>query len=59
MDCLPSRIGSWDELTGAVERCALEYGGPNWVSLMMTGLATVLMVGLAVFTLFLLVRALR
>ena len=59
MDCLPSRIASWDEMTRAVERCGMEYGGPGWVSLVMMGLAFVIMVMLVAFALFLLLRALR
>jgi hypothetical protein len=48
-----------DGVVKMIENCAITYGGPGWVSLAMMGLAFVLMVMLAAFTLFLLLRALR
>jgi hypothetical protein len=42
-----------------IEDCAITYGGPGWMSLAMMGLAFVIMVMLAAFTLFLLLRSLR
>lgn len=59
MTCMQGRPTDLDGMLAMIENCAISYGGPNWMSLAMMGLAVVIMAGLLLFTLFLLLRAIR
>jgi len=48
-----------DGIIRMIENCAIAYGGPNWVSLAMMGLAVVMMAVLLLITLFGLLRMIR
>ena len=48
MTCLGQPPAPTADLLAAIERCAAQAGGPNWPSLALTGLATVVVLAFAV-----------
>jgi len=47
VSCVGTSIPSLDAMMAAIERCGMEYGGPGWQSLAMTGAVTVLFIAFA------------
>ena len=48
MTCLGQPPATLDAWLALVNACATQYGGPDWPSLALTGLATVALVGFVV-----------
>jgi len=48
MTCTANPPTTLDGLLGMIDRCAAQYGGADWPSLALTGLAAVAVVGFAV-----------